>query len=170
MANITMNKKALEQCTNEIQTKVDKMTVAELRKLASKYGVKNAHSYKRPELVEKVVAALVSEVVAKFEAKAKAKAEAEAKAKPTKAPKAPKAPKAEGEKAEKRYKANKLHPEANIEQIAEEIIANGFDDSDPYKINRKVLIVVMKKLHCTKWYRTYDKPTMLAMINEKLGQ
>lgn len=167
MANITMSKKALEQCTAEIQTKVDKMTVAELRKLAPKYGVKNASSYKRPELVEKVVTALVSEVVAKFEAKAKAKAEAEAKAKPAKAPKAPKA---EGEKVEKRYKANKLHPEANIEQIAEEIIANGFDDNDPYKINRKVLIVVMKKLHCTKWYRTYDKPTMLAMINEKLGQ
>ena len=167
MANITMSKKALEQCTTEIQTKVNKMTVAELRKLAPKYGVKNARSYKRPELVEKVVAALVSEVVAKFEAKAKAKAEAEAKAKPAKAPKVPKA---EGEKAEKRYKANKLHPEANIEQIAEEIIANGFDDNDPYKINRKVLIAVMKKLHCTKWYRTYDKPTMLAMINEKLGQ
>lgn len=167
MANITMSKKALEQCTNEIQTKVDKMTVAELRKLAPKYGVKNASSYKRPELVEKVVAALVSEVVAKFEAKAKAKAETEAK---VKSAKAPKAPKAEGEKAEKRYKANKLHPEANIEQIAEEIITNGFDDNDPYKINRKVLIVVMKKLHCTKWYRTYDKPTMLAMINEKLGQ
>lgn len=160
MANITMNKEALEQCTAEIQTKVNKMTVVELRKLAPKYGIKNASSYKRTELVEKVVTALVSEAVAEFEAKAKAEAEA----------KPAKAPKAEGEKAEKRYKANKLHPEADVEQMAEHIIANGFDDSDPYKINRKVLIVVMKKLHCTKWYRTYDKPTMLAMINEKLGQ
>lgn len=160
MANITMNKEALEQCTAEIQTKVNKMTVVELRKLAPKYGIKNASSYKRTELVEKVVTALVSEAVAEFEAKAKVEAEV----------KPAKAPKAEGEKAEKRYKANKLHPEADVEQMAEHIIANGFDDSDPYKINRKVLIVVMKKLHCTKWYRTYDKPTMLAMINEKLGQ
>ena len=154
MAN---NNNALAQIKAEIEAKVSKMTVAELRKLGPKYGVKNAKSYKRAELVEKVVDALVAEVVAKYEAKAAAKA--------AEAPKAVK-----DNSKDKRYKAVKLDDDALVKQIADDIVTNGFSrDTDPYKVNRKVLIIVMKKLRCPKWYRTYDKPTMLAMINERLG-
>ena len=43
------------------------------------------------------------------------------------------------------------------------------DAMDLYSVNRKVLIEVMKQLHCELWYRTYDKPTMIAKITVALG-
>lgn len=47
--------------------------------------------------------------------------------------------------------------------MAVEVISN-LADIDLFQVNRKVLIVVMKNLKCDRWYRTYDKPTMVNKI------
>ena len=127
-----------------IIAQVSEMTVAQMRKSATQYGIKNASKYKRTELEITLVDAMVAEV--------KANAEKE-KATSTKSYKA---------ETIKRYKAEKV-VEDDIEVQAEEIIANNII-TGLFDVNRKVLIVVMKKLGCEKWYRTYDKPTMIDKI------
>lgn len=132
-----------------IIAQVSEMTVAQMRKSATQYGIKNASKYKRAELETMLVDAMV--------------AEAEANAKKDKAA-SKKSYKAE---TIKRYKAEKV-VEDDIETQAAEIIANNIV-TGLFDINRKVLIVVMKKLGCEKWYRTYDKPTMIDKITGTLA-
>lgn len=128
----------------EIMNQVAKMTVAEMRKAASQYGIKNAKKYKRVELEQMMV-----EVMVKV-AEEKAAAEKKAAKK--------------SEKSDKRYKAADLKAtKEEIEAMAVEVISN-LADIDLFQVNRKVLIVVMKNLKCERWYRTYDKPTMVNKI------
>lgn len=131
-----------------IIAQVSEMTVAQMRKAATQYGIKNASKYKRVELETMLVEAMVAE------AKANTKKEKAASKKSTK-------------DDNKRYKATKV-VEDEIEVQAEEIIANNII-TGLFDINRKVLIVVMKKLGCEKWYRTYDKPTMIDKITGALA-
>lgn len=134
-----------ERMVAEVTERYNKMTVAELRKEAVGFGIKGAKQYKRPELVRKVIDSAVQFHKDRIEA--------------------------EEAKQAKRYKAIKLDDKQTIEEIANDIVTRGFaKETDPYKVNRKVLILVMKKLHCPRWYRTYDKPTMLAMIFERLSK
>lgn len=131
-----------EKMVAEVTEQIQKMTVAQLRKEAIVYGIKNPKQYKRAQLVQKVIEGAIQFHKEQIEKQ---------------------------EQSNKRYKAVKLESNDQIEAIANDIIAYGFArDTDPYKVNRKVLIVVMKKLKCPKWYRTYDKPTMLAMIKQGL--
>lgn len=135
----------------EIMNQVAKMTVAEMRKAASQYGIKNAKKYKRAELEQMMVEAMVKV------AEEKAAAEKAAKAAEKKTVK-------KAEKSDKRYKAADLKAtKEELEVMANEVIEN-LADVDLFQVNRKVLIVVMKVLHCEKWYRTYDKPTMVNKI------
>lgn len=135
----------------EIMNQVAKMTVAEMRKAASQYGIKNAKKYKRVELEQMMVDAMVKV------AEEKAAAEKAAKAAEKKAVK-------KAEKSDKRYKAADLKAtKEEIEAMAVEVISN-LADIDLFQVNRKVLIVVMKNLKCERWYRTYDKPTMVNKI------
>ena len=127
-----------------IIAQVSEMTVAQMRKSATQYGIKNASKFKRVDLEKMIVETML------VEAKANAKKEKAASKKSTKADN------------NKRYKAEKV-VEDDIEVQAEEIIANNIA-TGLFDINRKVLIVVMKKLGCEKWYRTYDKPTMVDKI------
>lgn len=122
--------------TNEIKKAVANMTVAEMRKAAGQYGIKNASKYKRVELEQMLVEAMVAAE------KAKAK-------------------KSTG----KRIKADKVENE-NIEALAKEMLEGieTISAEELMQTNRKVLIVVMKLLHCSKWYRTYDKSTMVEKI------
>lgn len=137
----------------EIMNQVAKMTVAEMRKAASHYGIKNTKKYKRAELEQMMVEAMVKV--------AEEKAAAEKTAKETE--------KKATEKSGKRYKA--ANPKATKEEInamAAEVI-DGLNNAtvvadDLFQVNRKVLIVVMKNLKCERWYRTYDKPTMVDKI------
>ena len=126
--------------TNEIKKAVENMTVAEMRKIAGKYGVKNASKHKRVELEQLLIDAMV----------------AEAKAKKV--------------KVNKRAKADKVENE-NIEMLAKEMLEGieTLSSDDMMKVNRKVLIVVMKMLHCSKWYRTYDKATMVEKITKHIA-
>ena len=126
--------------TNEIKKAVENMTVAEMRKIAGKYGVKNASKHKRVELERLLIDAMV----------------AEAKVKKVKV-------------TNKRAKADKVENE-NIEMLAKEMLEGieTLSSDDMMKVNRKVLIVVMKMLHCSKWYRTYDKATMVEKITNKI--
>lgn len=132
----------------EIMNQVAKMTVAEMRKAASQYGIKNAKKYKRVELEQMMVDAMVK--VAEEKAAAEKAAEKKAAKK--------------AEKSDKRYKAAELKAtKEEIEAMAVEVISN-LADIDLFQVNRKVLIVVMKNLKCDRWYRTYDKPTMVNKI------
>ena len=130
----------------EIMNQVAQMKVAEMRKVAGQYGIKNASKYKRVELEQMLVDAMLKE------AKAKVKAEKKVQNK---------------ESEDKRYKAEKVSAD-EVAQLAGELIANGIDGVDLYDVNRKVLIAVMKELHCKKWYRTYDKPTMISKITNAM--
>lgn len=125
----------------EIMNTVANMKVAEMRKVAGQYGIKNASKYKRVDLEAMLVDAMVE------------KAKAETKA--TKTSKAKKAEKVEDEKVV--IMASELVEQLKVDAVAiEELMAQ----------NRKVLITVMKTLHCKRWYRTYDKATMVSKIIE----
>lgn len=153
-----MTKEMLNKMVAEIRTEVEGMKVAEMRKTASNYGVKNASKYKRAELVEKLVAQMTAVRKSMIEAEEEAKAKA--------AKKANKAQKKQNN-GDKRYKATKVENE-DVEALADELLGKTeeqFRQVNLFDINRKVLIELMKKLHCTLWYRTYDKPTMVAKIN-----
>ena len=127
----------------EIMNTVANMKVSEMRKVAGQYGIKNASKYKRADLEPMLVEAMYEA------AKAKAKAE-----------------KANNKKAGK-GKAAKVS-NGQVEAMADAIIGNGMCAEELMLQNRKVLIV-MKKLHCNRWYRTYDKPTMVALISDKMA-
>lgn len=125
----------------QITEQVKGMTVAQMRKAATQYGIKNASKFKRVDLEKMIVEAML--------------AEAKANAKKGKAA-------FEATNANKRYKATKVvedEIEVQANAIIEDSITGGLFD-----VNRKVLIAVMKKLGCEKWYRTYDKPTMVDKI------
>lgn len=130
----------------EIMNQVAQMKVAEMRKVAGQYGIKNASKFKRVDLEKMLVDAMVAE------AQAKAKAEK----------------KAQNEKSDKRYKATKVSNE-QVEALANAIIEAGMAKEELAQQNRKVLIQVMKKLHCKMWYRTYDKATMVSKIATALA-
>ena len=129
----------------EIINAVANMKVSEMRKVAGQYGIKNASKYKRADLESMLVEAMY-EV-----AKAKAKAD-----------------KASSKKSGKGQKAAKVS-NGQVEALANAIVEVGMAKEELAQQNRKVLIQVMKKLHCNRWYRTYDKPTMVALISDKMA-
>lgn len=130
----------------EIMNQVAQMKVAEMRKVAGQYGIKNASKFKRVDIEKMLVDAMVAE------AQAKAKAEK----------------KAQNKKSDKRYKATKVSNE-QVEALANAIVEAGMAKEELVQQNRKVLIQVMKKLHCKMWYRTYDKATMVSKIATALA-
>jgi hypothetical protein len=127
--------------TNNIEAQVNGLTVVEIRKLAVKYGIKNPSKYRRVVLVPMVV-----EAIAKVEQK---KAN-----------------------ANKRVKADKVEND-QVEIIAQQLLSDietlGVENNQLIKVNRKVLIRVMKMLHCSKWYRTYGKATMIEKIKNAVA-
>ena len=126
----------------QIEAKVANMKVAEMRKEATKRGIKNVSKYKREQLSEMLVTIMVAEEDAKRAKKAKSS----------------------------RKKATEVKME-DVETLASELLEGieTIGDEELLATNRKVLIQVMKMLHCSKWYRTYDKVTMVAKIKEKVA-
>ena len=148
-----MTKKMYKEMVAEVRAEVEAMKVTEMRKAAAANGIKNASQFKRPELTEKLIEKLAEIKKAAIEADEAAKKAA------TKKPAT--------KKADKRYKATKVAAD-DVEVLANEIINATPEElqvMDLFSVNRKVLIEVMKRLHCELWYRTYDKPTMVAKIN-----
>ena len=126
----------------QIEAKVANMKVAEMRKEATKRGIKNVSKYKREQLSEMLVTIMVAEEDAKRAKKVKSS----------------------------RKKATEVKME-DVETLASELLEDieTIGDEELLATNRKVLIQVMKMLHCSKWYRTYDKATMVAKIKEKVA-
>lgn len=140
-----MTKEMMNKMVAEVRAEVEAMKVVEMRKEASKRGIKKPSQYRRPELVEKLVENIVAEKKQAIEVEEKAK---------------------KANAGNKRYKANKIDND-EVDFLAEQIVnatPDEFDKIDLYHVNRKVLIGVMKRLHCELWYRTYDKPTMVQKI------
>lgn len=123
----------------EIMNTVANMKVAEMRKVAGQYGIKNASKYKRVELEQMLVDAMVKE----------------AEAKTTKVCKA--------------YKVDDEEASVMASELVEQLKANAVAVEMLMMQNRKVLIRVMKALHCKRWYRTYDKPTMVNKIAQAIA-
>lgn len=156
-----MTKEMLNKMVAEIRTEVEGMKVAEMRKVATTYGIKKPSQYKRVELIEKLVDQMTAVRKSVIEA------EEEAKAKTAKAAKKANKAQKKQNNGDKRYKATKVENE-DVEAFVEELLGKTeeqFRQVNLFDVNRKVLIELMKKLHCTLWYRTYDKPTMVAKIN-----
>lgn len=126
--------------TNEVKNRVENMVVAEMRKVATQYGIKNASKYKRAELEQMLIEAMVKEAEAKQKS------------------------------STKRIKAEKVERE-DIEALAKELLSGieTISSEQLMRTNRKVLITVMKMLHCSKWYRTYDKATMVEKITNAVA-
>lgn len=132
-----------------IQNTLTNSTVAELRKLASTKGLKNAKQYKRVELVERLFTIMVAE------------AEAE-----------------QATKASKSTKKYDYKPDAEMvsKQVEDGntyllgIHALGcVDDRDNavvvlVALNRQALIRLMKSWGVKGWYRIYDKATMVDRL------
>lgn len=155
----------IENMQNEVTAYVDGLKVVEMRKAAQDMGIKNVKKYRRPELAEKLIAAIVevrkAAIVEAYEAELKAQEQKENK----------KAAKKEQKATGKRYKATKVE-ENEVDELVNTILRATpaeIDAMDLYNVNRKVLIKVMKELHCKLWYRTYDKPTMVIKITAALG-
>lgn len=155
----------IENMKNEVAAYVDGLKVVEMRKAAQDMGIKNVKKYRRPELTEKLIAAIVevrkAAIVEAYEAELKAQEQKENK----------KAAKKEQKATGKRYKATKVE-ENEVDELVNTILRATpaeIDAMDLYNVNRKVLIKVMKELHCKLWYRTYDKPTMVIKITAALG-
>ena len=152
----------IENMQNEVTAYVDGLKVVEMRKAAQDMGIKNVKKYRRPELAEKLIAAIVevrkAAIVEAYEAELKAQEQKENK-------------KAAKKATGKRYKATKVE-ENEVDELVNAILRATpaeIDAMDLYNVNRKVLIKVMKALHCKLWYRTYDKPTMVIKITAALG-
>lgn len=144
-----MKKEMMNKVVAEVEAVVANMKVVEMRKEAPKFGIKKPSQYKRTELATMLVGKMVE--VRKAEIEAEEKAAKRAAKKVT---------------GDKRYKANKID-NSEVDALAEQIVnatPEEFNSIDLYAVNRKVLIGVMKRLHCELWYRTYDKPTMVQKI------
>lgn len=147
-----MKKEMMNKVVAEVEAVVANMKVVEMRKEAPKLGIKKPSQYKRTELAAMLVDKMVEVRKAEIEAEEKAAKAAKRVAK-----------KANGDK---RYKANKIN-NSEVDALADQIVnatPEEFNGIDLYTVNRKVLIGVMKRLHCELWYRTYDKPTMVQKI------
>ena len=145
---------------------VNNMTVAEIRKAAPALGIKNARQYKREQLSEMIIDAMAAQKEQELEAQAKAEKKSNKKSASKKS-----TAKSAEKSNDKRYKADKVE-EDDVDALVHEILSATpaqVDAMDLYSVNRKVLIEVMKQLHCELWYRTYDKPTMIAKITVALG-
>lgn len=129
----------------QFEDKVAQMKVAEIRKEAGKYGIKNASKYKRAELSAMLVDAMM-EKYQEYQEQHKQESNV------------------------KRIKAKEINND-QVETLAREILEGieTLGEEDLMQVNRKVLIRVMKALHCSKWYRTYDKATMVAKITGKVA-
>ena len=151
---------------NEIVAAVNNMTVAEMRKAAPALGIKNARQYKREQLSEMIIDVMAAQKEQELEAQAKAEKKSNKKSASKKS-----TAKAAEKSNDKRYKADKVEAD-DVDALVNEILSATpaqVDAMDLYSVNRKVLIEVMKQLHCELWYRTYDKPTMIAKITVALG-
>lgn len=151
---------------NEIVAAVNNMTVAEMRKAAPALGIKNARQYKREQLSEMIIDAMAAQKEQELEAQAKAEKKSNKKSASKKS-----TAKSAEKSNDKRYKADKVEAD-DVDALVHEILSATpaqVDAMDLYSVNRKVLIEVMKQLHCELWYRTYDKPTMIAKITVALG-
>ena len=155
-----------KEMRNEIVAAVNNMTVAEMRKAAPALGIKNARQYKREQLSEMIIDAMAAQKEQVLEAQAKVEKKSNKKSASNKS-----AAKSAEKSNDKRYKAGMVEADdvdALVHKIRSATPAQ-VNEMDLYSVNRKVLIEVMKQLHCELWYRTYDKPTMIAKITVALG-
>lgn len=148
-----------DETTRTINALLDSKSVAELRKLASTKGLKNAKQYKRDALVSKLFDILANEYIEKLAA------EAEAKSKKSK-----NANKKSQKGMKKAVKGSNKSLEDDLAQVIEYITGRMADDPDEYAkdilivYGREVLIKAMAFFHIKGWYRIYNKHVMVERL------
>lgn len=70
-------------------------------------------------------------------------------------------------KSNTKVKASDAAIEIQATQIIILVMNKQIDGADLFGCKREVLIQVMKELHVKKWYRIYDKETMITNILDK---
>ena len=140
-----------QQLVNDAEAYAASLKVVDLRTVAKEYGIKSAKQYKRVVLEVMVANKVAEKWIANYHDELQRKANKQSKQSKSKG------------NTTKRYKAKKVAVE-DVAVAANAIISAKPDAEFLYQQNRKVLIDVMKMLHCEKWYRTYDKDTMVAKI------
>lgn len=165
----------IEAMKNEVAAYVDGLKVVEMRKAAQDMGIKNVKQFRRPELSKKLIDAIVKirtqAITAAYEVEVKAAEAHNQNDKKSGKKGNKKSAKSKKDNGDKRYKAAKVSTD-DVSSMVNNILSATpaeLDAMDLYNVNRKVLIEVMKQLHCKLWYRTYDKPTMVAKITVALG-
>lgn len=146
-----------DETTRTINALLDSKSVAELRKLASTKGLKNAKQYKRDVLVSKLFGILADEYAEKLAAEAKSKKSKNANKKSQKGMK-------------KAVKGSNKSLEDDLAQVIEYITGRMADDPDEYAkdilivYGREVLIKAMAFFHIKGWYRIYNKHVMVERL------
>lgn len=140
-----------QQLVNDAEAYAASLKVVDLRTVAKEYGIKSAKQYKRVVLEAMVANKVAEKWIANYHDELQRKANKQSKQSKSKG------------NTTKRYKAEKIAAE-DVAAVANAIVSTKPDAEFLYRQNRKVLIDVMKMLHCEKWYRTYDKDTMVAKI------
>lgn len=136
-----------------IEETVSKMTVAQMRVRAKELGIKNAKKYKRAELSEMVVEAMVAVEQAKVTV----------------------AKKPSSQKSTNRAaRGSNKNTDADVAEVERFLAAchNTSGDSITSVLvayGRTVLIRVMADRKIKGWYRIYDKRTMIEKIVEQVG-
>lgn len=140
-----------QQLVNDAEAYAASLKVVDLRAVAKEYGIKSAKQYKRVVLEAMVTSKAAEAWIANYHDELQRKANKQSKQSKSKG------------NTTKRYKAEKVAAE-DVAVVANAIVSAKPNAEFLYQQNRKVLIDVMKMLHCVKWYRTYDKDTMVAKI------
>lgn len=160
--NIVLSNTTLQAIDELLNNK----SVSELRKMAPKYGIKNASKYRRPVLVSLLADALEQEYKARL---------AEEQAKQPKSKKAPKEKQPKEKKAStKAIKgSNKAEDvENDVAQVIEYLDGRAHNDSPEYikdillVYGRQTLIRVMANYKVKGWYRIYNKYVMVEKLAE----
>lgn len=154
--NIVLSNTTLQTIDELLNNK----SVAELRKMAPKYGIKSASKYRRPVLVSLLADALEQEYkahLAEEQAKQPKEKKAKAKSKGTKAIKG----------------SNKAEDvENDVAQVIEYLDGRAHNDSPEYikdillVYGRQTLIRVMANYKVKGWYRIYNKYVMVEKLAE----
>lgn len=164
-----MTKEMLNKMVAEIRTEVEAMKVAEMRKVATTYGIKKPSQYKRVELIEKLVDQMTAVRKSMIEAEEESKA-AEKKAEAKKAKKSyykPVAAEDNKNLAERKARYERLRSAIeNFDLKVDQVLTGNATEEQLEAMERDVLVEAVKVLKVAGWYKLHNKAAMVKAIRE----
>lgn len=163
-----MTKEMLNKMVAEIRTEVEGMKVAEMRKVATTYGIKKPSQYKRVELIEKLVDQMTAVRKSVIEAEEEAKAaEKKAEKKVKKNYYKPVATEDNKNLAERKARYERLRNAIeNFDLKVDQVLAGNATEEQLAAMERDVLVEAAKVLKVAGWYKLHNKAAMVKAIRE----